>query len=60
MRIRDGKNSYLGWKTLLYLGLDDGEGGEWAAAHGLRHLSGTLQQAGVKVEHVTWVSLQTE
>mmetsp|Transcript_13634 Transcript_13634/g.33518 ORF Transcript_13634/g.33518 Transcript_13634/m.33518 type:complete len:413 (-) Transcript_13634:136-1374(-) len=35
------------------LGLNDGEGGEGAAAHGLGHLGGALQQAGVEVEHVT-------
>ena len=43
--------------SIRYLGLNDGEGGEGAAAHGVRHLGCSLQQAGVKVEHVTRVGL---
>merc|ERR1712079_965693 len=38
------------------LGLDDGERGEGAAAHGVAHLGGSLQQPGVEVEHISGVS----
>merc|ERR1712079_171445 len=37
------------------LGLDDGERGEGAAAHGVAHLGGSLQQPGVEVEHISGV-----
>merc|ERR1712079_532795 len=39
------------------LGLDDGKRGEGAAAHGVAHLGGSLQQPGVEVEHISGVSL---
>ena len=40
-----------------HLGLNDGKGGERAAAHGLRHLGRSFQQARVKVEHIAGVGL---
>ena len=41
------------------LGLDDGESSERAAAHGVAHLGSSLQETGVKVEHITGVGLTT-
>ena len=41
------------------LGLDDGEGSEGAASEVVVHLGSSLQQTGVKVEHITRVSLTT-
>merc|ERR1712087_943158 len=41
------------------LGLDDGESSEGATAHGVAHLGSSLQQTGVKVEHITGVGLTT-
>merc|ERR1719348_2444869 len=39
------------------LGLNDGKGGERAPTHGVRHLGGSLKETGVKVEHISGVSL---
>ena len=41
------------------LGLDDGESGERATTEVVVHLSGTFQQTGVEVEHITGVGLTT-
>merc|ERR1719464_1485787 len=41
------------------LGLNDGEGSQGTTAHSVRHLGGSLQQTGVKVENVTGVGLTT-
>ena len=41
------------------LGLDDGEGSQGAGAHGVGHLGGALEEAGVKVEDITGVRLAT-
>lgn len=46
-------------RHITSLGLDHREGSEGAASEVVVHLSGSLQQTGVQVEHVTRVGLTT-
>ena len=60
LAIGDGND--VGWDIsghITGLGFDDWEGREGTASVGLVHLSGTLQETGVEVEHITGVSLTT-
>ena len=41
----------------LYLGFNDGQSGQRATTLFVVHLGGTLKETGVKVEHITGVSL---
>ena len=54
--------NHIGWNVgghITSLGLNDGEGSEGAVSVVLVHLGSTLEQTGVQVEHITWVSLTT-
>ena len=57
-----GNGDNVGWDVgghITGLGLDDGEGSEGSSSVVLVHLSGTLEETGMEVEHITWVSLTT-
>ncbi|KAH3658809.1 hypothetical protein OGATHE_006535 [Ogataea polymorpha] len=41
------------------LGLDDWQSGQRTTSVSIRHLSSSLQQSGVQVEHITWVGLSS-
>ena len=41
------------------LGFNNGKGGKRATSVSIRHFSGSLQETGVEVEHITGVSFTT-
>lgn len=60
LTISDGND--VGWNVsghITTLGLNDWQSSQRTGTVDLRHLSGSLQQTGVQVENITWVSLSS-